>query len=229
MKLLSVKPVVYLAVILAAYLGESIGLNQPLAAKPIAQHIVELEKSSSALAVATLKPEKKVKKVHVLPHQAKALKRIVENNMPIKTIEIKLVELTDNQGLVYLGGIVDKATVELYLTQMKAKLNDDYIEYRQHQIARDHNQFHITLVNPYEYQTIAKQSFSLGATFTVTLHGLGLVEKGSSATYFVVASSEQAQHFRQALLLTPKDFHVTLGFKPQDIYSERKGLDTLVE
>ncbi|MGB1197548.1 MAG: hypothetical protein ACPG46_00790 [Thalassotalea sp.] len=203
-------------------LSLSIVLNYTLAAKTIAQHLIESELSNTKLQVDTSQP-------HILPHQAKALTQIVENTMPIKTIEIKLVELTDNQGLVYLGGIVDKAIVELYLTQMKALLNEDFIDYRQHQIARDHGQFHITLVNPYEYQTIAKNNFSLATAFTVKLHGLGRVEKDNSATYFVVASSESAQRFRQSLLLKSKDFHVTLGFNPQDIYSERKGLDTLIE
>ena len=92
-----------------------------------------------------------------------------------------------------------------------------------------YGQFHVTLVNPYEYQKINKNQFTLGEKFNVTLKGLGRVEKDSSATYFVVASSDEGQRFRQTLLLKAKDFHITLGFNPTDIYSERKDLNSLIK
>ena len=63
-------------------LSLSIVLNYTLAAKTIAQHLIESELSNTKLQVDTSQP-------HILPHQAKALTQIVENTMPIKTIEIK--------------------------------------------------------------------------------------------------------------------------------------------
>ncbi|GHE98785.1 hypothetical protein [Thalassotalea profundi] len=172
-------------------------------------------------------------KVEILPHQAHALKQIKPSNNLMKTIEITLVELTDNQGLVYLGGLVNEATISVYLAHLKAhlkaQLNEQYPDFRQNQMNRDHGQFHMTLVNPFEYQKIDKNQIIQGRKFMVTLHGLGKVEKDNSATYFVVASSEDGRRFRDSLLLSPKDFHVTLGFNPNDIYSERKNLATLID
>ncbi|GAA5137589.1 hypothetical protein GCM10025767_18590 [Thalassotalea piscium] len=165
----------------------------------------------------------------ILPHQAKALKQIVPSDSLSKTIEISVVELTDNQGLVYLGGVVNKATVAIYLAQLKNVLNDEFVHYRQNQMLRDHGKLHLTLINPYEYQNINKEQLVLDQRFTVNLHGLGRVEKDKSATYFVVASSEQGQRFRQGFLLKQKDFHITLGFKPSDIYSESKDINTLIK
>lgn len=168
-------------------------------------------------------------KVQILPHQAKALQQITSSDNMMKNIEVTLVELTDNQGLVYLGGVVEQATLAIYLAQLKNLLNEKYVSFRQNQEIRDHGQFHVTLVNPYEYQNINKNQFTLGKKFNVTLHGLGRVEKDNSATYFVVASSDEGQRFRQTLLLKAKDFHITLGFKPTDIYSERKDLNSLIK
>ncbi|XQW86511.1 hypothetical protein ACOYR1_07255 [Thalassotalea piscium] len=188
-----------------------------LLAKTITEQLLDVEQS----------PQKSLP--YILPHQAKALKQMVPSDNVIKTIEVKLTKLTDNQGLVYLGGVVNKAIVAVYLNQMKARLNEQYTSFRQNQMIRDHNEFHVTFINPYEYQKINKKDLIENQTFTVSLHGLGRVKKGDDETYFVVASSDQGQRFRETFLLDKKDFHVTLGFNPNDIYTERKNLDTLLK
>lgn len=145
-----------------------------------------------------------------------------------KLIQIKVVELTDNSGLTYIGGRVKAADLELYLSKMKQILGDDFLLYRQHQSARDHQTFHITLINPYEYQRLAK-SITIGESLSVSLSGLGRVTQDDKTTYFVVAQSLQAASYRQKLALTKKDFHVTLGFYPSDIYGVNKGVESLIE
>lgn len=146
----------------------------------------------------------------------------------VKLIQIKVVELTDNSGLTYIGGKVNPADLELYLSQMKKILGDDFSHYRQHQSARDHQTFHMTLINPYEYQAVT-QNIAIGATLSVSLKGLGRVKQDNKATYFVVAQSPEAASYRQKLALTPKDFHVTLGFNPSDIYGVDKSVKSLIE
>lgn len=201
-----------------------------LSAKIISQSDLESETKLEGEVNAGIETKlSQTQTVQILPHQAKALQQIIPSDNIMKNIEITLVELTDNQGLVYLGGIVEQATLALYLAQLKGLLNEKYSSFRQNQEIRDHGQFHVTLVNPYEYQKINKNQFTLGKKFNVTLQGLGRVEKDSSATYFVVASSDEGQRFRQTLLLKAKDFHITLGFNPTDIYSERKDLNSLIK
>lgn len=147
-----------------------------------------------------------------------------------KTLTLKVTELTDNQGLVYIGGKVSKAELTPYLNQLKRILGKEaFTTYRQNQAARDHHTFHVTLINPYEYQKINKKNIHLSQPFQVTLHGLGHVKKGDKNTYFVVASSSQGQFLRQSFLLKNKDFHVTLGFSPTDIYGVSKGRDRLIQ
>ncbi len=143
-------------------------------------------------------------------------------------IQLEIVELTDNSGLTYVGGKVNAADLELYLSQMKKILGDDFIRYRQHQSERDHQTFHMTLINPYEYKTVTKE-IDIGTMLSVSLSGLGRVSIKDKTTYFVVAQSPQATSYRQNLMLTDKDFHVTLGFYPNDIYGVSKGAATLIK
>ncbi len=147
-----------------------------------------------------------------------------------KTLTLEISELSDNSGLVYIGGKVPTAELSGYLEQLKSHLGAaQYAIYRSHQAARDQQSFHVTLINPYEYQILNKAALKLPRQFRVILHGLGQVETDDKSSYFVVASSSDGQFIRQNLLLNNKDFHVTLGFYPDDIYGVSKGRDTLVQ
>lgn len=151
-----------------------------------------------------------------------------------RTIFGKVEPLMDASGLKYVGIKVNQADIAVYLEQLQAILKDDYAEFRQHQAARDMNSFHLTLLSPNEFQFADKTKIPFGENTAIRLIGLGKVEQEQQAnslkkvTYFIVAQSEQAQFFRQSLTLKNKDFHVTLGFKPSDIYGVRKGVDTLI-
>jgi len=114
-------------------------------------------------------------------------------------------------------------------------LPNNYSKYRENQSKRDHGVFHLTLVNPFEYQLLNKSSLKLGTYLNVTLVGLGKVcsdkelDSEKKTTYYVVANSNDGQFYRQKLLLKPKDFHVTLGFDPSDVYNQAKGQSTLIQ
>ncbi|PCI60598.1 MAG: hypothetical protein COB35_08615 [Gammaproteobacteria bacterium] len=155
-------------------------------------------------------------------------------------LNAKIVELKDSTGLVYVGAKVNKAELSAYLQQMENLLGTKQFKlFRANQIARDQYNFHVTLINPYEYQTI-KQPIKLGQSIRLTLQGLGKVainnanKKANSpqknaSSYFVVTSSNDGQFFRQQHLLKAKDFHITLGFNPHDIYNMSKGKERLVK
>ncbi|MGB1261586.1 MAG: hypothetical protein ACPG52_01645 [Cognaticolwellia sp.] len=146
-----------------------------------------------------------------------------------KILSLDISELKDSSGLVYLGAKVSLADLSEYLTQFRHEVGDEqYAIYRQYQSARDQQSFHVTLINPFEYQTINKEKLKLSQPFRVTLHGLGRAENTEKASYFVVASSRDGQFIRQELLLKNKDFHITLGFFPGDVYGVSKGRDTLI-
>ncbi len=165
------------------------------------------------------------------------------NNVQEKYIVAKITELKDNSGLVYVGALINQADIGVYLQQMQSVVDNKalYQQLRANQASRDHQSFHVTLINPYEYQTI-KNKVKLGENIRLTLQGLGRVQKNTSVndpsqsatttlqqSYFVVVSSADGQYFRQQYLLKPKDFHITLGFNPQDIYDMSKGKERLLD
>jgi len=142
---------------------------------------------------------------------------------------LKPSQLTDNTGLVYIGYTVDEALVAQYLTQLRTLLGQQkFDKYRAAQSARDHQSFHITLINPYEYPDVKKIDVTTLPTIAFKFEGLGRASKKRNSTYFVVSSAAQAQKIRQTYGLKAKDFHVTLGFDTQDVFGVRKGLESII-
>ncbi len=178
----------------------------------------------------------------ITEQQARALKMLNQqepNSHQVKNLRLQVTKLSDSQGQVYLGALVSRAELLPYLTQLKGILKDDFETFRANQAARDHQLFHMTLLSPNEYQLVDKVLVDklLAADFksnfpkqlNVSLLGLGKVEKDDKKTFFVVAQSSDGQLIRQRFLLPAKDFHMTLGFEPNDIYGVKKDKSTLVE
>jgi len=188
-------------------------LSMNVTAKSLADYLVELHESPMAEKITQIEPR---------------IFTSVLDAEQTKTLFINIKELKDNSGLTYIGGQISSADLAIYLQQMKSHLGDRFIKYRENQARRDHQTFHITLINPFEYREINKKAINLGKSLSVTLLGLGHVAKDKEGAYFVVARSAQAKFYRQTLALPNKDFHVTLGFNPQDIFGVSKGVDTLL-
>jgi hypothetical protein len=178
----------------------------------------------------TLESETAVEsKVTIRPGHHKALQSLGSyENESFKTIQVTMEVLQDSQGLVYLGGKVSRADLISYLTKMQQVLGNDHKTYRLNQARRDQNTFHLTVLTPKEYRTADKSKLKIGQAFPLNLFGLGHVKNEGSSSYFVVASSMEGTFLRQQLLLPAKDFHITLGFEPVDIYDMRKGKSTLI-
>ncbi|MBL4900838.1 MAG: hypothetical protein JKX76_14595 [Colwellia sp.] len=179
--------------------------------------------------------------VQLTDKQARALKSLNTNTQTqiTKSLRLKITTLRDNQGQEYLGALVSRVELLPYLTQLQQLLVEDFNQYRVLQAARDHQLFHLTILSPSEYQLADKtivesllsadfnQSFS--SQLNVTLFGLGKVKQDNLSSFFVVAQSADAQLIRQRFLLPVKDFHITLGFNPSDIYGVKKDRSTLID
>ncbi|MEW6982000.1 hypothetical protein AAD001_05045 [Colwelliaceae bacterium 6471] len=146
-----------------------------------------------------------------------------------KTIRVKTSKLKDNAGLEYIGAIVSAAELAPFLAQLKAELGNEFTRFRQNQSARDHHKFHVTLINPMEYQLLLTKNLTIGQEISINLLGLGRAAKAGKSAYFVVVQSNDGQFYRQKLVLQNKDFHITLGFDPQDVYGVSKGTDSLIQ
>ncbi len=154
-----------------------------------------------------------------------------ETNNEKALITVKLAQLEDNAGLKYIGGTVDKADLNPFLAQLKTLLGEEFETYRNEQIKRDHGEFHVTVVNPFEYEKLNSTQQVLleqDLDYEVTLLGMGKAEKGDKKAFFVVAKSPKAQALRALLSLKEKDFHITLGFYPTDVYGVAKNESSLI-
>ncbi|REL26381.1 hypothetical protein DXX93_07175 [Thalassotalea euphylliae] len=151
----------------------------------------------------------------------------------VETITVKASELSDSAGLQYVGGIVEKATIATYLERLKTMETDSFETLRAGQASRDHGKFHVTFINPFEIKEVSEQQvhqlLASETVFDFQVKGLGRVIKGNGKAYFIVLSSAEADAMRKHLGLSPKDFHITLGFSPSDIYGVRKDESTLVD
>lgn len=91
--------------------------------------------------------------------------------------------------------------------------------------------FHITVISPPEmrqigYTKVSEMFNNKKATFL--LGGIGTIAEGENETWFVTAECEEADKKRAELGLPPKDYHITLGFLHNDIFSKLKNVDTIV-
>lgn len=198
----------------------------------------------SAQNIATEKTQLTYKKVKISPSLDSLKNESLDERERLKTIKLKNIsskvsKLKDNQGNEYLGTIIERAELSSYLMELKTLLGPDFQQYRAFQAARDHDLFHMTLLSPPEYKLVDKALIEklLAADSTryftselsITLLGLGKVERDNKKTFFIVAQSREGQLIRQQLLLKKKDFHITLGFNPSDIYGVTKDSSTLIK
>lgn len=179
-------------------------------------------------------------KVLITDKQAKVLQSLNTDSksQTTKSLRVKITKLKDNHGQAYLGARVSRAELSPYLTQLQELLGKDFNHYRALQAARDHQLFYLIILSPKEYQFADKAlidklltpdvNHAFSSQLKFTLFGLGKVAQNNKESFFVVANSADAQLIRQRFILPAKDFHITLGFNPSDIYGVKKDRSTLI-
>jgi len=136
------------------------------------------------------------------------------------------------KGTPYLQVSVSFQEVEPYLKKMCLFLNEsDFCNYILNQKSRDEYNYHITVIDPIEYQDNTKQALYQtleGCPVDYHLIGLGRVKKDQEEVFFVVIESPKMDNLRAQVGLPKRDFHVTLGFKHRDIHEVIKDRTTLI-
>lgn len=138
---------------------------------------------------------------------------------------------SDLLGRVYAYCSVDAAAISYELRKLRELTGDDrFRTLTNNRTARDGDAYHLTVVNPLELTPVL-QRIALGIDgreFTFELVGLGRCSNSSNETWFVVATSVEAAEFRRECGFLPAEFHVTLGFDPDDVFDMPKGVSSLV-
>ncbi|MDM8566630.1 hypothetical protein QUF74_13390 [Candidatus Halobeggiatoa sp. HSG11] len=129
----------------------------------------------------------------------------------------------------YLGVNIPYPEIENHLKVMQKFLpQQDFQVYLSNQKLRDAHKHHITIVNPIEYNA-EYCDVLVGNIITYSMVGLGRVTQDEDDVFFIVAESTDMEKLRQQVQLPKKDFHITLGFKNNDIHDVAKNRDTLTE
>lgn len=136
-------------------------------------------------------------------------------------------------GNNYLAINIPSNIIQPYLNEMEEILGDKYETYTQNQQARDHGDYHMTIINVMDYNRLVKEMGmdqfvnSLNKIFTyevddIKFMGLGTAQRNENRAYFIVCNSDKLEAIRDRYELSKHDFHVTLGFNHKDVFGVRK-------
>lgn len=142
-----------------------------------------------------------------------------------------LKDVLDNN---YVGISINKSAISNFLTRLKEYLGEElFHEYTTLKKDRDGESYHLTVVNPIEYNNYLKNSNisninnQLERVFDYEIDdlkfkGVGTASRNENTAYFIVCESDKLKAIRNSLGLGDKDFHITLGFKFKDVHGVRK-------
>ncbi len=142
--------------------------------------------------------------------------------------------IKDILGNNYLGINIPNGSIQLFLNELKEEIGeDDYEVFTENQQKRDHDDYHITVMNVAEYNKLSNEmgmdvfTSSLEKVLKyeiddLKLMGIGTATRNENRTYFIVSNSEKLDVIRNRFELPKQDFHITIGFKHKDVFGVRK-------
>lgn len=148
-------------------------------------------------------------------------------------MKYNLTYLKDSVGNNYVGIKVPLEDVQPHLEKLKDILGEEYDIYTQNQQTRDHNSYHITVINVMDCNRLSKEmgmanfvkSIELALQFEIEdleMLGVGTASNKGNTAYFVVCQSDSLDAVRTRFNLPKQDFHITLGFNAKDVFGVPK-------
>ena len=110
------------------------------------------------------------------------------------------------KGCLY--GLIDRID-EIFLKNIPDSFKDN-------QQKRDNSQYHITIINSDELNNFEYTDNNIEINY-INL-GLSKLQKDNNEIYYLFIYSKQLNEIRKRFNLEPKNFHITLGFKFNDIH-----------
>lgn len=144
-------------------------------------------------------------------------------------MELKLIQ--DINRNLYLGIDValtqedSKGTSFESLLQLATKLIPNFEQLNQKLLARNDNQYHITVFNTMEFgkhEHLQALNGNLLKDSSITFKGIGSLSQDNMTTYFVVIDSAVLNNLRINENISQKDLHITIGFTHKDLFKGNK-------
>lgn len=151
-----------------------------------------------------------------------------------------LTWIKDTIGNNYIGLNIPNEVVKPYLDNLLSILGEsDYQLFTNNQAKRDGNSYHITIINVSDTNKIIRQmglgdfvkSSNLIFKYEIDdleIMGIGKAQKGISISYFLVCKSNKLNAVRSRYDLPNRDFHITIGFNPRDVFGVAKDETSLI-
>jgi len=138
----------------------------------------------------------------------------------------------------YLACPVSSHYIAQYLPDLQRYISNEerFQELRNHRSARDGNDHHMTIFSAQEYSKISLQEFEaqrhLFSSAWISILGVGKAVSynriADFETYYLICESRKLNELRQRLGFAKRDFHITLGFAPEDLHNVSKSKDTKI-
>jgi len=135
--------------------------------------------------------------------------------MFVKEVEI----LIDAIGQPYLGCSFSWLEVQDFMPRYY-ELEPNHEKCSANRKFRDGEPYHMTFMNVGEYRRANMPEIK--QKLTIELLGVGKAVEEDSFAYFIVCTCPEGQEIRKSYGLSEKDFHITLGFDPKDVFKVRK-------
>jgi 2'-5' RNA ligase len=141
-------------------------------------------------------------------------------------------KINDVLGNKYYTIKIDANLVDPYLEKLR-EVEPDHEVFIANQQKRDRDKYHITVLsvpeisalNVAEVSTVALDEYLLGLEVKdLIIDGIGSATNDRGfKTYYIAVSSVTLNSIRSKFAeLEPKDFHITIGFNPKDVFGVRK-------
>lgn len=133
----------------------------------------------------------------------------------------QIKKLQSRQPRDFLAVHIAGDKLKNHIEQMREDAGTVFDEYSNLRHNRDGDSFHITIVNPDEFDAAQHENL-VGRSLWFDIHQLGKVTEGDGVAYYVRCTSKEAQELRGSVNLGEANLHVSLGFRPDDIHSTPK-------
>ena len=102
------------------------------------------------------------------------------------------------------------------------------IKHKDNQKSRDDNKYHITIIEPNEVSKEQLNNYNIIEKEVKILNlGLSKIVNNNNEVFYLFIYSDDLNKIRKEFDLPPKNFHITLGFKFNDIHDKEKGYDNI--
>jgi hypothetical protein len=162
--------------------------------------------------------------VSSVPRIGEVLVFKVEKNRKIEIGKIKQMKDTDDN--IYYGVPISPNLITSFEKVLRNRFNTEttskLFANRQN---RDGFGYHMTIIAPHEVSQLSSEQLKKldnGGEISFVLQKVGEAIRNDCSAYFITVHSPHGDYIREELGLPRKDFHITLGFNPNDIHDHEK-------